>query len=571
MLPRSEYPRPQFQRNHFTCLNGDWDFKFDDNNMGLKEKWYLDTEYDMNIVVPFAYQSKLSGIHDTSVHDVVWYKRSFKLKDLKRTILHFGAVDYRADVWINGQHVCMHEGGHIGFEVDITDYIKEENILVVRAGDDARALDLPRGKQYWKDQSESIFYTRTTGIWQPVWLEQVPDTYLKSVYMTPDLDNKSIEVEFLTNGDMDIEVEISFEGTVYVKDRVSVHNKSKRTFHLSDTKLAEWRQPIFLEWTPENPKLIDITFSYKDDYIKSYFALRKVSAENGKVLLNNLDYYQKLLLDQGYWPDGILTAPTDEDFIKDIMLCKEMGFNGVRKHQKVEDPRFLYHADRLGFLVWSEAANAMTFTRDGAEKFTKEWMEIIKRDYNHPCIISWVPFNESWGVDFIKTNKDQQAFATSLYYLTKTFDQTRFVISNDGWDHTISDLFTIHDYQGNKDILKKSYDNIDDVLNFKPAKRSLYAPSWSYNGQPMIISEFGGIAYQKDDTEGWGYTNAVDDDDFIKRVEAVITGLQEANHVNGYCYTQITDVEQEINGLLTYDRKPKVALNLIKAINDRKK
>lgn len=575
MQPRMEYPRPQFKRENYTNLNGQWSFAYDDKDLGLKEKWYLNKEFNKTIIVPYVHQSKASGIHDTSNHDILWYERTFDVQDLsKRTILHFGAVDYEARVYVNGEFVGEHEGGHSPFSFDITSYVKTQNKVTVRVRDYSKALDLPRGKQYWKDQSEGIYYTKSTGIWQSVWYEQVPESYIKHVYYTTRFDEKIIELSFDTVGHVSTEIKISINGQTIITDNTVLRDQSKKAYVLCEnemahaSKKADWHN---WEWSPENPQLIDVTFTCEEETIESYFAFRKVSSHNGQFFLNNLPYYQKLVLDQGYWPEGLLTAPTDEDFIKDIEYTKAMGFNGVRKHQKSEDPRFLYHADKMGLLVWAEAANSVLFTQRGSERFTREWIELIKRDYNHPSIVAWVPINESWGVDNITNCKDQQSFATAMYHLTKSFDQTRMVISNDGWIHTISDLFTIHDYQSDKEILKATYANRDEIQYKTPAKRLLYAPGHQYNGEPIIISEFGGISYQKDETEGWGYSNAVSDDDFLARYEAVITALYESPNIHGYCYTQIVDVEQEINGLMTYDRKPKVPLASIKAINDKRK
>lgn len=285
-------------------------------------------------------------------------------------------------------------------------------------------------------------------------------------------------------------------------------------------------------------------------------------------MLNNRPYYQKMLLDQGYWKPSLMTAPTDEDFIKDINACKAMGFNGVRKHQKAEDPRYLYHADRLGLLVWGEFAAAYVYSRKFACRMTSEWMDVIKRDYNHPCIVCWVPLNESWGVDCIMNNAEEQDFSRTMYYLTKSLDQTRCVISNDGWDHTVSDLLTIHDYEGSYSVLKERYSDIDRILQSTPGSRTLYAQGSRYQGEPIIVSEFGGIAYQKSsDEKGWGYTAAASEEDFVKRYRAVVSALLESPHVQGFVYTQICDVEQEINGLMTYEREFKVDPEIIKRIN----
>lgn len=509
-IARNEYPRPSFERQTWMNLNGSWNFEFDDDNKGITEEWFNKPEFNQIITVPYTYQSKLSGINNQDFHDIVWYSREFDLtEDLKgkRIILNFGAVDYKADIWVNGVHLSTHEGGHIPFSVEISNVVKESNnLLVVRVEDYTKDLELPRGKQYWKRTSDGIFYTRTTGIWQTVWIEGVAEAYLSKVWLTPDLDAKKVLVEYEVNGASDntkLRVTISLDNIVMVDDCVKVVNgRGKRDFWLDQETTIDWNHQESWAWSPENPVLFDINFEIynndiKVDSVKSYFGLRKVSIVEGRFMLNNRPYYQKMLLDQGYWEDSLLTAPTDEDFVKDIGLCKSMGFNGVRKHQKIEDPRYLYWADKLGFLVWGEMASAYTYSRKYVKRITDEWMTMIERDYNHPCIVAWTPLNESWGVDCIMNNKDEQAHSAAMYYLTKSLDTTRPVISNDGWDHTKSDLLTIHDYEWRKDILKDRYSTMENILSSKHSGRGMFAQGWHYEGQPVIVSEFGGISYQK--------------------------------------------------------------------------
>ncbi|GFZ30805.1 beta-glucuronidase [Clostridium zeae] len=582
-IVRNEHPRPNFERETWLNLNGDWDFEYDDNDLGLKSKWYQNNSFSKKIVVPYVFQSELSGINEQEVHDIVWYSRELnipeKLKN-KRINLHFGAVDYKADVWVNGNHVITHEGGHVPFSVEITDVLKDSgNKLVIRVEDYTYDLELPRGKQYWREKSEGIFYTRTTGIWQTVWLEAVSDNYLQNTWITPDLDNKKVHVEYeldKASSNTYLEVTISLRDKVIVQDKIGIINgRGKRDFWLDQNITIDWNHQESWAWTPENPVLFDINFKVIVDdecidEVNSYFGLRKVSIVSGKFMLNNRPYFQKLLLDQGYWEKSLLTAPSDEDFVKDIKLSKSMGFNGVRKHQKIEDPRYLYWADKLGFLVWGEIASAYNYSRTYVDRITKEWMDMIKRDYNHPCIVAWTPLNESWGVEGIMNNKNEQAHSASMYWLTKSLDQTRPVISNDGWDHTKTDLLTIHDYEWKNEVLKSRYASLDNILNSTPAGRTIVAQGWEYEGQPIIVSEMGGISYQKSDWKGWGYSSASSDEDFIKRYYDVISPLLESPLVQGFVYTQITDVEQEINGLLTYKREPKVDVDIIKSINDGK-
>lgn len=579
---RSEYPRPQFTRQDWINLNGKWDFEFDDERIGIQNRWETEgASFSRKIEVPFCYESKLSDIADQGVHDVVWYRRSFHVpaewagKDI---LLHFGAVDYAASVWVNGILVRTHEGGHTPFSVNITHALSDgENTLVVRAEDFARDVSLPRGKQYWRDTSESIFYTRTTGIWQTVWLEPVSPLHLDRVKMTPDIDTNAVRLRSFINGleshssnSARLNVEVSFQGQPVTTQNFSV-SKSVQSwviqlpdynYHLS--RVERW-------WTPERPYLYDIRFELTvdgktADLVDSYFGMRKISVENGRLCLNNHPYYMRLILDQGYFPGGLLTAPTDDDLRKDVELTKAMGFNGARKHQKIEDPRYLYWCDTLGLLVWGEMANSCELNETYIRRMTTEWQEAVERDYNHPCIVAWVPLNESWGVPNILTSNQEQYHASAMYALTKSLDPYRLVISNDGWEHMKSDLLTIHDYEWREEVLAERYGSIEKTIHARPAERQLHVGGTRYENEPILVSEFGGIAYKKSEWEGWGYSGAENDEDFLKRLAAVVNPLLAAPIVQGFCYTQLTDVEQEINGLLTYTREPKVPLEDIYTI-----
>ncbi|MFA9464380.1 MAG: glycoside hydrolase family 2 protein [Velocimicrobium sp.] len=564
---RAEYPRPQFRRKEWLSLNGKWDFSFDEET------------YDQQIQVPFAYESKLSGIGIRDFHETVWYRRTFVLPKEwqdKNVVLHFGAVDYECKVWVNNKLVTYHVGGQTSFSADITDFIDcGTNEVKVCVKDYHKDLDIPRGKQFWKEESESIFYTATTGIWQSVWLEPISRQHIKNVFITPQFDEKAVKFEYELEHAQDclLVTTLTFNGVVASKSTIDPQNK-KGSFSvtLDEATLGCWNVVEDLAWTPENPRLFDVEFSLKQkdktvDLVQSYFGMRKVSIENGKFLLNNRPYYQKLLLDQGYWPEGLLTAPSDEAFIYDIEIAKKMGFNGVRKHQKVEDPRFLYHADRLGFLVWGEMGTGYNYSRRLVADTVQEWVETVMRDYNHPSIVVWTPLNESWGTLEIAQSSEQQSFCKALYSITKAIDTTRPVSDNDGWEHVESDLLTIHDYESNSEILSNRYDaSIEQIVKEQPAGRALYVKGMQYKNEPIIISEFGGISFEKGGATGWGYSAAVSEEDFLKRYSDVIAPLLKSKNVQGFCYTQITDVEQEINGLLTYDRKPKANIEDIRKI-----
>jgi beta-galactosidase/beta-glucuronidase len=335
--------------------------------------------------------------------------------------------------------------------------------------------------------------------------------------------------------------------------------------------LSAW--PGAVLWSPEEPNLYDLRLELLDegggvlDTVESYFGMRKIEAKNGKVFLNGRPLYQRLVLDQGYFPEGILTAPTDDDLRRDVELAKEMGFNGARKHQKVEDPRWLYWADTLGLLVWGEMANAYQYSPDYVRRMTAEWQEALARDYNHPSIVAWVPMNESWGVPNLARDPVQREHLLALYHLTRSLDTTRLVVSNDGWEHALTDLCTIHDYR-DADALSESYASPESAVEAMPARRPVYVSGYAYRGEPILITEFGGIAFSGD-AGGWGYSTVADADEFLGRYESLIEALLQSKPVQGFCYTQLTDVEQEVNGLLTYDRNPKASLQKIREITAR--
>ena len=589
-MKRTEYPRPQLVRNKWENLNGEWLFTYDDEKIGLKEKWYSDNKYyDKKINVPFVYQSKESGIEERIPHDVVWYRRTFEIEKKldETTILHFGAVDYESDIYINNHHVCHHIGGHTSFEVDITDYLEEdkEQEISVRAFDPHYDESIPRGKQFWEDESAAIWYTNSTGIWQTVWIEQVHTQHIKDLKLTPHFDEGKIEIETLLSQfpvGTQLEYLISFKGEKVaggVLDFVS----NKLIFEVELYQDHIFRTNYHNEgwsWTPEMPNLFDLELRIRReqriiDDVKSYFGMRKVHTENGMVYLNNKPYYQKLVLDQGYWPTGLLTAPADEDFKLDIELSKQMGFNGCRKHQKMEDPRFLYWADQMGFIVWGECASPAVYTRDSVERLMIEWTDILKRDYNHPCIITWVPINESWGVPNISFNRQQQHFSQAMYNYIHSLDTTRLVISNDGWAATETDIVAIHNYQhGHENEEKKSNYFKESISTREKLLKNISTPwpnfanGFTYKNQPILLTEFGGIGFDVSGQPGWGYTSVKNASEFVNDYKRIMDAVYSSTGLWGYCYTQITDVEQEINGLLTYDRKPKCDLTKIREIND---
>ncbi len=454
----NHFPRPQFVREDWLNLNGEWGFAFDDENRGLKERWQNTPDFKQTITVPYSYETKESGINEPTFHPVVWYEREVKIpasQQGKDVLLHFQASDYATTVWINGQYAGAHQGGNSSFSFTITPYLTDDETqqLVVRV-EDSMSSHQPRGKQRWIDENFGCWYVQTTGIWQTVWLEFVQEQRLEEVKVIPDFDQSSVKFHYkltekAVDGEIVVETVISFKGKEV--RRVSFVPEGKTTQLTVDlaANIHEWQ---VAHWTPEQPNLYDVLFvvyanGLKVDEARSYFGLRKISIQDGQVLLNNRAIYQKLILDQGYWPDTNLTAPSAAALEEDIEAIKEMGFNGVRKHQKIEDERFYHLCDQKGLLVWAEMPSAYSYSIDAVRMFTTEWQEIVNQLCHYPSIITWVPFNESWGVGAIFSNKKQQAFTESIYYATKAIDDTRPVIVNDGWEHTISDIITLHDYE----------------------------------------------------------------------------------------------------------------------------
>ncbi|MFD0693298.1 glycoside hydrolase family 2 protein [Paenibacillus sp. GCM10027628] len=576
-----DYPRPQFVRDSWLNLNGEWDFRFDDNNAGEAEQWFKQLNGDLKITVPFTYETKASGIGEEKFHPNVWYERALEIpkeQEGNKVILHFQAVDYIAKLWVNGVFVGQHHGGYTAFSFDITAYLKfgASNKLVLKA-EDTQSCTQPRGKQRWIDDNFECFYVQTTGIWQSVWLEYVASSHIKAVKMTPDLDNRTVRFEYQVNRAVNAK-------PLRLETRISIGEKVlKEASLLIDRPWLQVDLDLFheangpwkiLTWSPQSPNLYDVEFVLYEgdaiiDHVYSYFGMRKISIEKGKVLLNNTPIYQRLILDQGYWTDSHLTPPSEEALIEDIDAILAMGYNGVRKHMKIEDARFLYWCDVKGVLVWSEMAATYEFNDEAIERFSAEWTEIVRQQYNHPSIVTWVPFNESWGIPQILTHFKQQKFTESIYHLTKSLDPYRPVIVNDGWEHTVSDILTLHDYEESGADFSKRYADKAPVVNneitFNNWKYAL-AQGYAYRGQPVIISEFGGIAFKTG--KGWGYGNQVENQEaFIERFRNITQAIKDVDYICGFCYTQITDVQQEVNGLLTEDRKPKVPLELIKEIN----
>lgn len=575
------YPRPQLQRADWTSLNGTWRFCFDaDASLGCPADV---KEWPLEITVPFPPEAKASGIGDRGFHKACWYQREFDCKPANdRVILRFGAVDYAARVWVNGQLAVTHEGGHTPFWADITDMLRADGrqTVTVRAEDDPHELTKPRGKQDWQLEPHSIWYPRTTGIWQTVWLERVHTTFINKIRWTPRVEGFQIGFEARVGGDctsddMSLELELKHGNRLLARDRYRVvDGEVDRFVVLSDPGIDDFRNELL--WSPERPTLLDATIRLwmggkMVDEVKSYTALRSAHVLRDRFMLNGRPYVLRMVLDQGYWPDTLLAAPSDDALRKDVELAKAMGFNGVRKHQKIEDPRYLYWADKLGLMVWEEMPSAYRFTRTAIKRIIDEWTEAIDRDYSHPCIIVWVPFNESWGVPELPSVQAHRHAVEALYHLTKTLDQTRAVIGNDGWESSATDIIGIHDYDSNLEHIRQRYGpEVEPEQLFdrrRPGGRVLTLDGYPHQGQPIMLTEFGGIAFQAHSEEGvkkiWGYTAVDDEETFARLYEELLATIIHTALFSGFCYTQFADTFQEANGLLYADRTPKIPLERI--------
>ena len=574
------YPRPQLQRSEWFSLNGTWQFAFDREGRLIRPS---DVVWTHTIEVPFAPETPASGIHDTGLYTTCWYRREFDappLEDGHRLLLHFGAVDYRATVWVNDCLVGQHEGGYTPFTVDITDDLVEgqPGVVIVRVDDDPEDLAKPRGKQDWLRDPHSIWYPRTTGIWQTVWLERVAASRIGGIRWTPNLERWEIgcavEIEGVRRDDLLLAVRLRVGDVVLADDRyLVIKDEVHRRIALSDPGIDDFRNGLL--WSPGSPSLIDAELQLTTlsgevlDQVRSYTALRSISTEGDRFVLNGRPYYLRLILDQGYWPDSGLTTPHDDAIRRDIEMVKAMGFNGVRKHQKIEDPRYLYWADRLGLVVWAELPSCYRFTRDSIRRATREWMDVLRRDFSHPCIIAWVPFNESWGVPNLPMNVTERHYVHALYHLTKTLDHTRPVVGNDGWESVATDIIGIHDYDHDPEQLGRRYGAGEIRLRLfkheRPGGRALVLEGDRHHELPIMLTEFGGITFASDVPGTWGYSRADSPDVLAARYQALMAAVHSIPLFAGFCYTQFTDTYQEANGLLYADRTPKFPLDRMAA------
>jgi beta-galactosidase/beta-glucuronidase len=580
----NEYPRPDFVRQDWLSLNGEWLLAFDDQNRGIIENWIQESQYfTQKIIVPFPFQSKLSGIGDSSPHPIIWYRREFAIPSGwtgRRIQLNFGAVDYHTSVWINGLFVGINQGGYVPFSFDITDYlIQGENQLVLRVLDDENPSH-PRGKQTAKLETWACWYTRVSGIWQTVWLEPVAQNHLKAVKLLPDLDREEVMIKFQLNNYTEntrARFRLIFKDKLVTETETAINKEFDYFTDLIPLpeQVLKLTIPDIQLWSPETPNLYDLEIQVRDsgqvvDEIRTYFGMRKISVEEGRICLNNKPYYLRMVLDQGIWEDGIYVPKSIEEMKQDVEMTKAFGFNGARKHQKIEEPYYYYFCDRLGLLVWSELPSCYRFDDTMIQSSLAEWQRVISRDYNHPCIMAWVPVNESWGVKELFNPGNSEPFQRAVsyletaYHLTKSLDSSRLVISNDGWHQATTDVITIHDYGQDAEKLAQRYQRFKEdrhATSFLPGL-PIILPGFEYKGQPIMISEFGGVKVTEQGSFGWGYGDAVSTyAEMGERIQKLIRTILTEAEICGYCYTQLTDTEQEVNGLMNAQRVPKLAPN----------
>ncbi|MBR5105250.1 MAG: beta-glucuronidase [Alistipes sp.] len=596
--PRAEYPRPQFERSEWINLNGEWSYELDLVNTGFDRKLFLSEGFGGKIIVPFCPESKLSGVEHKDIITGIWYHRTIQVPAAwaeKKIMLNFGAVYYETEVYIDGNFVGRHFGGSSSFAFDVTKFVADGKAhnLVVRANSDLRSRTQGSGKQSLRSYSYSCVYTRTTGIWQTVWLEATNNYSLDHVQVMTDIDNHQVIVTpryYRATASNTLTINIKDNGKLVAKKQVAQVEGMPIVIPMKK----------YQTWSPENPKLYDVEYVICDkegkvlDKISSYLGMRKVHIDGNKVYLNNKPYYQRLVLDQGFYPDGIWTAPSDEALRHDIEMSMAVGFNGARLHQKVFEERFFYWADKLGYLVWGEFASwgVDISLPETARNYLTEWQNIIVRDRNHPSIVTWTPLNEAWYPDHVQYPR----LVKDLYTVTHITDPTRPVNTVSGGVITNDyDICAMHNYEQDGEKLKAKVYNPETGKLFHYTPKYMPKPKDSsgmptvgdisskalfqqaeYDGtRPYVLDEFGGIKcleanpVKDSDRKGsWGYgKSAVTKEDFYKRLENQVNALLSiSEQVWGYCYTQLTDVEQEENGIYYYDRRAKYDAERLKTI-----
>jgi beta-galactosidase/beta-glucuronidase len=583
-IPRPEYPRPQFVRTDWLNLNGVWEFAFDDIDQGIAVGWPLGLPLDRQIITPFPYQSELSGINDKSVHEIIWYARDFEVPSNwngMNVLLHFGAVDYECTVWVNSQEVGHNRGGHTPFQFNVGPYLNVgKNRLTVRVLDTQNPAQ-PRGKQSVSGLPHDIDYYCTSGIWQTVWLEPVPPIRIDSLKISAAREHETLELTVYLHAPSAI---WHIEADVFDGDALVAQTQKEIC---SATVSLRLKIPNAKLWSPEFPHLYQLRVrlfqgDHLLDEVGSYAGLRQIELRDGYCLINGEKTYLRMVLDQGYWPESYLAAPSDAALREDVEWVKKFGFNGVRKHQKIEDPRWLYWCDRLGLLVWGEMPNAREWSTQAEERLAAEWKRAVERDYNHPSVITWVPINESMGLPGLKeSHPAQYAFVERMVGITRQADAYRPVIDNDGWEHSdITDICAIHDYTATATLLKERYHETRQGGPLPPHvwidNKPLFVLGSRYRGQPVVLSEVGGFLQIPRDVPAQNrdmlfdfYGSCQSNDELLVKYRDLMEGIAALPFVAGFCYTQLTDIEQETNGLLTYYRQPKVAPQEIARIHKR--
>ncbi|HVM95091.1 MAG TPA: glycoside hydrolase family 2 TIM barrel-domain containing protein, partial [Candidatus Acidoferrales bacterium] len=554
-LPRPEYPRPERVRQRWLNLNGEWEFDFDDDDRGLQEGWQAGQTLRRRIIVPFSFESALSGVDDRKAHPVVWYRRSVDIPAdflSQRLLLHVGACDFETTVWINSAFSGAHRGGYSPQQYEIQSLARPGRNEIVLRVVDRPSWAQPRGKQIIGDAPVLIDYDRVTGIWQSVWLEPVPDLYVDDCWSAFDLADGTLTVLAQANRETgaQLEVSVAFAGKELATGRSWMQDRREGHVRL--------QIPTPQLWSPTHPVLYDVEVRWRDgdrilDEVQSYAGLREWRSDGRRILLNGEPFVFRGVLDQGYFPGGWYTAPNDDDLRRDVELILAMGFNGARKHQKAEDPRWLYWADRLGLVVWSEMPSGRDFCPALLADLTHEWLEIVRRDRMHPSIMTWVPLNESWGVDGLASDLRQQEWVRALYHATRSLDPTRLVVGNDGWQHVVGDIWGIHLYLSNPSDLVTA---LRLVLSHPSTEvipqRQAALPGIDVTSLPVMLTEFGGLACRAADESGdsWGYDTMADAQQLERRIAELLEAVGRVTELSGFVWTQFADVQQEVNGLL---------------------
>jgi len=564
MIYRPEHPTPQWERAAWRNLNGEWEFDFDFGASARERKLYEADSLPRRITVPFCPESELSGIGYRDFMQGVCYRKVITLSETEcagNVLLHFGAVDFKSYIYINGREAGKHLGGYTSFAVDITPYVHPgENVIFVIVEDKIMSNQQAAGKQSQKYDSQGCVYTRTTGIWQTVWLEFVPKSYIKCARYYPDAHNGHLTVMGEVCGSGVLSLSATYKGrlmgtaSVWVDDNDFTVQLDLEEIHL---------------WEPGHGRLYDLELRFCEDTVSSYFGLRNVALKGKKFMLNGKSVFLRMVLDQGFYPEGIYTAKSDEELKRDIELSMAAGFNGARLHQKVFEQRFIYHCDKAGYMIWGEHGNWGMDCLDAVavENFACEWMEAVERDFNSPAIIGWCPVNETWGY---YENRTKHRFLETLYRITKLADKTRPCIAVSGNYHIDNmEIHDVHDYNAPLDVFKNGYAHIREGKVIDQVARA-EGDIQPYKGQPVFVSEYGGFGWAENDS-GWGYGNGPKTlEELLQRYTDYTNVLLDNPDIMGMCYTQLYDVEQEQNGLYTYSRQPKLDMEKVKAVNTRR-